>query len=39
MKGVTIGNNFVIGSGSIVVKDIPGNVIAAGSPCEVGRLL
>lgn len=35
--GVTIGNNVVIGSGSVVVKDIPDNVVAAGNPCKVIR--
>lgn len=35
--GVKIGNNVVIGSGSVVVKDIPDNVIAAGNPCRVIR--
>jgi acetyltransferase-like isoleucine patch superfamily enzyme len=35
MKGVTIGENTVIGAGSIVTKDIPANVIAAGNPCKV----
>ena len=35
--GVTIGYNTVIGSGSVVVKDIPSNVIAAGNPCRVIR--
>ncbi len=35
--GVTIGNNVVIGSGSVVVKDIPDNVIAVGNPCRVLR--
>lgn len=34
---VTIGSNTVIGSGSVVVKDIPSNVIAAGNPCKVLR--
>jgi acetyltransferase-like isoleucine patch superfamily enzyme len=34
LKGVTIGENSVIGAGSIVVKDIPSNVIAAGNPCK-----
>ncbi len=33
--GVTIGENTVIGSGSVVVKDIPANVVAAGNPCRV----
>jgi maltose O-acetyltransferase len=35
--GVTIGDNVVIGSGSVVVKDIPDNVIAVGNPCRVLR--
>jgi acetyltransferase-like isoleucine patch superfamily enzyme len=34
---VTIGNNVVIGSGSVVTKDIPDNVIAVGNPCKVVR--
>jgi len=33
--GVTIGDNTTIGAGSIVVKDIPSNVVAAGNPCRV----
>ena len=35
--GVRIGNNVVIGSGSVVTKDIPDNVIAVGNPCRVLR--
>ena len=35
LKGVTIGENTVIGAGSIVTKDIPANVVAAGNPCKV----
>ncbi len=35
--GVTIGENTVIGAGSVVVKDIPANVVAAGNPCRVVR--
>ena len=35
--GVTIGENSVIGAGSVVVKDIPANVIAVGNPCKVLR--
>lgn len=37
MPGVNIGNNVVIGAGSIVVKDIPDNVVAFGNPCKVYR--
>jgi len=35
MKGVSIGKNSIIGANSVVVKDIPANVIAAGNPCRV----
>jgi acetyltransferase-like isoleucine patch superfamily enzyme len=35
--GVTIGDNCVIGAGSVVVKDIPANSFAAGNPCRVIR--
>ena len=35
--GVTIGDNVVIGSGSVVTKDIPSGVVAAGNPCRVIR--
>ncbi len=35
--GVTIGDNCVIGAGSVVVKDIPSGVFAAGNPCRVIR--
>ena len=34
---VKIGDNVVIGAGSVVTKNIPDNVIAAGSPCRVIR--
>ncbi|MCI8614674.1 sugar O-acetyltransferase [Parablautia intestinalis] len=37
LPGVTIGENSVIGAGSVVTKDIPANVIAFGSPCKVYR--
>lgn len=37
LKGVTIGARSVIGSGSIVSKDIPADCIAAGNPCKVIR--
>ncbi len=37
MPGVTIGENSVIGAGSVVTRDIPPNVIAFGSPCKVYR--
>ena len=37
MPGVTVGNNVVIGAGSVVTKDLPDNVIAAGNPCRIIR--
>lgn len=39
MPGVTIGNNVVIGGGSVVVKDIPDNVVAVGNPAKVIKTL
>lgn len=35
LPGVKIGNNVVIGAGSVVTKDIPENSIAVGNPCKV----
>ncbi len=37
--GVTIGDRSVIGAGSVVTKDIPADVVAAGNPCRVIRSL
>lgn len=37
LPGVTIGDNSVIGAGSIVTKDIPSGVVAVGNPCKVVR--
>jgi putative colanic acid biosynthesis acetyltransferase WcaF len=37
MPGVTIGARAIIGACSVVTKDIPDNVIAAGNPCKVLR--
>lgn len=37
--GVTIGNNVVIGAGSVVTRDIPDNSLAFGVPCKVVRKL
>lgn len=37
LPGITIGENSVIGSGSVVTKDIPANVVAMGTPCKVIR--
>ena len=37
MPGITIGDNTVIGAGSVVTKDIPSSVVAVGNPCKVLR--
>lgn len=37
LPGVKIGENTVIGAGSVVTKDLPDNVIAVGNPCRVIR--
>ncbi len=37
MPGVSIGDNTVVGAGSVVTKDLPANVVAAGNPCRVLR--
>ena len=39
LPGVTIGDNCVIGAGSVVTHDIPANVVAFGNPCRVQRSL
>ena len=39
LPGVTIGENSIIGAGSVITKDIPANVIAAGNPCRVIRVI
>lgn len=37
LPGVTIGDNTIIGAGSVVTKDIPSGVVAVGNPCRVLR--
>ena len=39
LPGITIGDNSIIGAGSIVTKNIPSNVIACGNPCVIKREL
>lgn len=39
LPGVTIGENSVIGAGSVVTKDIPANSLAVGNPCRVIRTI
>ena len=35
--GISVGSNVTIGAGSVVTKDVPNNVVAAGNPCRVMR--
>ena len=37
MPGITIGDNVVVGAGSVVTKNLPDNVLAVGNPCRVLR--
>ena len=37
LPGVTIGDNTVVSAGSVVTKDLPPNVVAAGNPCRILR--
>lgn len=37
LPGITIGDNTVVGAGSVVTKDLPANVVAVGNPCRVLR--
>ncbi len=37
LPGITVGDNVVIGAGSVVTKDLPSNVVAVGNPCRVLR--
>lgn len=37
VPGVTIGDNVVVGAGSVVTHDLPDNVIAVGNPCRILR--
>ncbi len=39
LKGVQIGDNAIVATGSVVTKDVPANVIAAGNPARVVRVL
>lgn len=37
VPGVTIGDNVVVGAGSVVTRDLPDNVVAVGNPCRILR--
>ncbi len=39
LPGVTIGGNTVVGAGAVVTRDLPANVVAAGNPARVVRVL
>lgn len=39
MKNVTIGKNSIISAGSVVIKDVPDNVIVAGNPAKIVKKL
>lgn len=39
LPGVTIGDNVVVGAGSVVTKDIPNNVVVGGNPAKIIRYL
>lgn len=39
LPGVAIGENSVVGAGSVVNRDVPANCVAAGNPCRVIRYL
>lgn len=37
--GVTIGNNVVVATGSVVIRDVPDNIMVAGNPAKVAKKL
>lgn len=37
LPGITIGDNVVVGAGSVVTKNLPDNVVAVGNPCRILR--
>lgn len=39
LPGVRVGDNTVVGAGSVVTRDLPANVLAAGNPCRVLRAI
>ncbi len=39
LPGVTIGENVILGTGSIVTKDIPDNAVAVGNPARVVKMI
>ncbi|WP_079995776.1 DapH/DapD/GlmU-related protein [Bacillus cereus] len=39
LPGVTIGNNSVIAAGAVVTKDVPANIVVAGVPTKVVKVI
>lgn len=39
LAGITIGENAIVGAGSVVTRDVPANVIVAGNPAKVLRTI
>lgn len=39
LPGVTVGNGSIVGAGSVVTRDIPAGVVAAGNPCRILRTI
>ena len=39
MPGITIGDDTVVGSGAVVTKDLPANVVAVGNPARIVKRL
>lgn len=39
LPGVSIGDNTIIGAGSVVTKNVPAGVMAAGNPCEIKKII
>ena len=38
-KGVTIGKNSIVGARTVVIKDVPANVVVAGNPAKIVKEL
>lgn len=39
LPGVSVGDDSIIGAGSVVTRDIPSGVVAVGAPCRVVKTL
>lgn len=37
LPGVTVGENAIVGAGAIVTKDVPANMVVAGTPAQILR--